>query len=279
MVKAAVVSLLLVVAPAFPAAANSSAEPNRPFEAMGSPGVSQAEAARFVAEHPQMFDRRKVFVVEQIQSQPVAMADASEMVPLKTLEQVERFLDSKGLHHLRTFAVIDALRTDARLIEAIEKLPKDEVFVIPAQGALTINKVREEYSMPFVGPAAVELARRSLMGQANQVSSPQATATPPAGQLYVFLYSKGPSWRAGKPSAQQELSSHEAYLKDLQDTGRLVAAGSFMGGDGEMAIVRARDQTQAKAMLSTDPAIAAGVFQGRLEEWSPRLDPLTMRGP
>lgn len=106
--------------------------------------------------------------------------------------------------------------------------------------------------------------------------------TPPADaaaaqQLFLFQYSRGPAWRDGVPMREQGLGPHGAYMRQLQDEGRLFAGGGYASDDGGMAIVTCASIDEARAILAADPAITSGIFVAELRHWRPRFrtdDPL-----
>jgi uncharacterized protein len=99
----------------------------------------------------------------------------------------------------------------------------------------------------------------------------QPEAAPAPRQLFLFLFRPGPAWRAGVPMRQQNLREHGAYHAQLVREGRSVAGGGYVGEDGGMAIIRAADLAEARAMLAADPAIVNGVFAAELRHWQPRF--------
>jgi uncharacterized protein YciI len=106
--------------------------------------------------------------------------------------------------------------------------------------------------------------------------------TPPAEaaatqQLFLFQYSPGPAWREGVPMREQGLGPHGAYMRQLQEAGRLFAGGGYASDDGGMAIVMCASIDEASAILAADPAITSGIFVAELRQWRPRFrtdDPL-----
>jgi uncharacterized protein YciI len=96
-------------------------------------------------------------------------------------------------------------------------------------------------------------------------------------QLFLFQYSRGPAWREGVPMREQGLGPHAAYMRQLQEQGRLFAGGGYASDDGGMAIVMCADMDEARAILAADPAITSGIFVAELRHWRPRFridDPL-----
>ena len=106
-------------------------------------------------------------------------------------------------------------------------------------------------------------------------AQPAAQAEPAAAaaprQLFLFLYRPGPAWRAGRPMREQDLRAHGAYHAQLLREGRSFAGGGYVGEDGGLAIVRAANLDEARAMLAADPAIRTGVFVAELRQWAPRF--------
>jgi uncharacterized protein len=101
-----------------------------------------------------------------------------------------------------------------------------------------------------------------------------AAAQAPAGgprQLFLILYSPGPGWRAGRPMREQDLRAHGAYYAGLLRDGRAFAGGGYVGQDGGLAIVRAANLDEARAILAADPAIGSGVFVADIRQWAPRF--------
>ncbi|HST37643.1 MAG TPA: YciI family protein [Allosphingosinicella sp.] len=103
------------------------------------------------------------------------------------------------------------------------------------------------------------------------VQAPVAPEPAPVHRLFLFLYRPGPAWQAGVPMARQNLRDHAAYHARLVREGRSFAAGGYTGEDGGMAIVRAADIEEARAMLAADPAIRNGAFVAEIRQWTPRF--------
>jgi uncharacterized protein YciI len=65
-----------------------------------------------------------------------------------------------------------------------------------------------------------------------------------------------------------ELREHFRYLLGLYQAGALQLAGPFAGEVGGAAVLRARDDAAARALLEADPAVSAQVFDFELRRWS-----------
>ena len=118
---------------------------------------------------------------------------------------------------------------------------------------------------------ALILLALALAGAQTPAPPPPAPAAAQPRQLFLFLFRPGPAWRAGVPMRQQDLRDHAAYHARLLREGRGFAGGGYVGEDGGLAIVRAADLAEARAMLAADPAILNGVFVAELRQWAPRF--------
>jgi uncharacterized protein YciI len=98
----------------------------------------------------------------------------------------------------------------------------------------------------------------------------RATAADDGARLFVFIYRPGPAWKPDVPMQQQGLGPHGAYMQKLLDSGHIFAAGGFPDKGG-MAVVIAKDEEEARALLAGDPAVTSGIFVATLEPWRPRF--------
>lgn len=106
------------------------------------PSPNQAEAQRYVAEHPELYSERMLLTVEQIRTLRAPTPDLmSRLQPLSTLEQVVAVLQATGTPFRRMTGEIDPMALDSAIASKVAKLPPEEVFVIPVESYTTINKV------------------------------------------------------------------------------------------------------------------------------------------
>jgi len=130
------------------------------------PRPTQEEIRQYMAQHPNTFAQRKIYVVDRIEipaSTPSKVLDA--LKPLHSIEDIEQLLLSNGVDYVRAPSSIDARATSPAIIDQIAKLPPNEPFVIPAGAVLSINQVKDARTVPFSGPAAEDFAQRAIMGQ------------------------------------------------------------------------------------------------------------------
>jgi EpsD family peptidyl-prolyl cis-trans isomerase len=134
----------------------------------GVPQPTKEEAQSFVSSHPDIFLERKVFVVDQIRMPRVPVQVLKTLEPLKTMEEIEAVLNKDNIPHQRGDSAIDAVGVDPRLVDFIRKLPPNEVFVLPGNDGLLVNRVKETKVVPFTGDQATQYATKWLARQRTQ---------------------------------------------------------------------------------------------------------------
>jgi hypothetical protein len=113
---------------------------------------------------------------------------------------VESLLSSKNVAHQRGMTVVDTLRLDPRMVEQLQKLKSDELFILNTPSALSINQVKESKPMPLTGDQASQLALRLLANQRSQEAiSKQAQAIIASAKDKVKY---NPDFQPAKVSAQ-----------------------------------------------------------------------------
>ncbi len=134
----------------------------------GVPTPSREEADRFVAEHPDTFGQRKIFVVDQVVAPSVPQAVVRAMRPFKTLGEIEALLDQNKVPHWRAVGAIDGLSGDPASITQIAVMPSDDVFVVPSGTGVLVNQVRETRIVPVEGAVAINQAIAMLKTKRTQ---------------------------------------------------------------------------------------------------------------
>lgn len=135
-------------------------------EAGKMPGFSSEDVEKFIADNPWMFSDRKLLIIDQIQFPMPADRDALKAYqPLKTLDEVEQKLAAEGIVHRRVPTSFDTMQLPAQMVKNIMALPAGEVFVVPAGGGLTANRIVEVRATPLTGREAANVARDMLRRQ------------------------------------------------------------------------------------------------------------------
>lgn len=94
---------------------------------------------------------------------------------------------------------------------------------------------------------------------------------PTKAKLLIVHFSVGPSWSAEKPPHEQtSFRDHGRNLKRLRDEGRIVLGARY--SDKGMIVLRAESEERARAEMSADPGVRAGIFTFELFELRPFYD-------
>jgi len=134
----------------------------------GVPQPTKEEAQNFVSAHPDIFLERKIFVVDQIRMPRVPVEVLKALEPLKTMEDIEAVLNKDNIPHQRGDATLDAVGADPRLVDFIVKLPPNEVFVLPSNDGLLVNRIKDTKVLPFTGDPALQYATKWMTRQRTQ---------------------------------------------------------------------------------------------------------------
>lgn len=129
------------------------------------PRPTQDEIKQYMAQHPNTFAQRKIYVVDRIELPASTSGKVLDAIkPLHNMEDIEQVLLSNGIDYVRAPGSIDARSTPPAIIDQIAKMPASEPFVVPG-AILSINQVKEARTVPFSGPAAEDFAQRAIMGE------------------------------------------------------------------------------------------------------------------
>lgn len=95
------------------------------------------------------------------------------------------------------------------------------------------------------------------------------------GRLYAVVLGPGTAWKKGQPFKGPGLEAHRAYWKTLFDEGRVASAGP-LGADTGLAVIRARSQAEADALVAGDPAVKARILRGVARPYASALTSATV---
>jgi EpsD family peptidyl-prolyl cis-trans isomerase len=124
---------------------------------------TQAEIDTFMAQNPDLFAERKIFTVDQIQFEmPRDPQVLRKYQPLKTMDEVEAMLKQDGLQYRRAPSKLDVATANPDLVQQVLKMPKDDIFLIPAGRVMVANKITDAQVQPLTGPQAQQFATALL---------------------------------------------------------------------------------------------------------------------
>ena len=88
-----------------------------------------------------------------------------------------------------------------------------------------------------------------------------------AKTTFLVIYRPGPAWLAGKPVWEQPLKEHAKYMLSLYVKGSMKLAGPLTDNAGGAVVLAVADESEAKAIVTEDPAVKAGIFVYEMHPW------------
>jgi uncharacterized protein YciI len=98
--------------------------------------------------------------------------------------------------------------------------------------------------------------------------------------LFVLFHRPGPAWQAGVEFPSQDgIMDHIAFMRRLDEEGRLVLGGPFDdepagpadGGPVGIAIIHADSMQEAQGLAESDASVQSGLLAYRARPWRPRM--------
>ena len=113
------------------------------------PAPTIEDARRYMADNPDLFAQRKLFSVEQIRV-PLAQGQAllDKLKPLSSLQEVEALFAKEAVQFERDTGTLDAMQSPPVLVKQMLALPPGEIFILPMQDSLSVNRIVEIRSAP-----------------------------------------------------------------------------------------------------------------------------------
>jgi hypothetical protein len=106
------------------------------------PVPSDAQVEKFMADRATVYTDRQQLSLDQIRFVPPRDIKALNALDKdKSLDQVAAHLTALGIKYERLPAGLDTVNVPPQLMQAINKLPATEPFVIPSQGFITVNVI------------------------------------------------------------------------------------------------------------------------------------------
>jgi uncharacterized protein YciI len=104
----------------------------------------------------------------------------------------------------------------------------------------------------------------------GSIAIPRAIAgpgEPPAKNTFLIIYRPGPAWLPGKSVSEQPLKEHGKYMLSLYTKGALKFAGPFTDNAGGAVVLELASESDAKTIVTEDPAVKTGLFLYELHPW------------
>ncbi|HEY6154215.1 MAG TPA: YciI family protein [Candidatus Udaeobacter sp.] len=112
----------------------------------------------------------------------------------------------------------------------------------------------------LLGLTPIYCPAQSPVGTAN----PQETTSK---ANYLVLYRPGPAWLTGKSVMEQPLKEHGKYMLSLYIKGSMKLAGPLTDNAGGAVLLEVANETEAKAIVTNDPAVKSGIFVYEIHPW------------
>src|SRR5947208_16129696 len=87
---------------------------------------------------------------------------------------------------------------------------------------------------------------------------------------YLVIYRPGPAWLTGKSVMEQPLKEHGKYMLSLYIKGSMKLAGPLTDNAGGAVLLDVSDESEAKAIVTEDPAVKSGIFVYEMHPWELR---------
>lgn len=101
-----------------------------------------------------------------------------------------------------------------------------------------------------------------------QSSQPTAEESPQKKNLFIAIFSLGPSWQKDKPAHEQaHFAEHSNNLQQLRAEKKILLGARY--ADKGMIILSAADEPEARAWLEHDPMVVNRVFTLELHPFHP----------
>jgi EpsD family peptidyl-prolyl cis-trans isomerase len=127
------------------------------------------DASAFVAQHPEMFAQRTVYLVDELlvaqQPDPGLVA---ALEPVNDFDAIEKILQDRRVAYRRGADQLDTVRMDPNLSLQIARLPAGAAFVLPSPTGFVIARVRASKVQPVTGEPATTVASSILTAQRKQ---------------------------------------------------------------------------------------------------------------
>jgi len=176
---------------------------------------TQVEARNYVNANPSLFAGRTLLTLDQIVfALPKDPRKLQELVPIKSMTEVEKWLIDNGIQYRRQPAQLDTLQVEPAMAKRILALPPGEVFVVPAQGAVSANIVTNARAQPVPADQATTIALNILQGRAVMATATKELEAEVKKRRDGVTYQAGfaPPKPAGKAEAKPAAPNVPAKL-------------------------------------------------------------------
>ncbi len=126
--------------------------------------ISKNEIDTYIQSHPDQFDKRQAYNIEQVTFQPPKDIEqlSADTKNFQTMDQVEAKLNSLGIKFSRGPATLDSATMPEAMVKALQARKPEDIFFIRARTNASYFKVISAEDKPLTGEEAQQLGRREL---------------------------------------------------------------------------------------------------------------------
>ena len=155
-------------------------------------GIANNEIDNYIHGHPNQFEKRQIFNIEQITFPPVkdmeALAAATK--EFKTIDQVENKLNELGIKFSRGPGALDGATMPPQMLNALEARKPDDVFFIRSRNNASFFKVTSVEDKPLTGEEAQQFAKRELASDMARKAAEDTSKAAIAGAKFEGDYGR-----------------------------------------------------------------------------------------
>ncbi len=127
---------------------------------------TDGDVSKYIAANPNMFANRTIISVDQLRFAAPERDDyLKPLATAKTMPEVLATLDRLGIKYQRGRSEIDSAQLPNGMVDQIRKVPSGEPFVVPADGAVTVNLITGEKAAPMSPDVTRSAALAALRNQ------------------------------------------------------------------------------------------------------------------
>jgi EpsD family peptidyl-prolyl cis-trans isomerase len=154
--------------------------------------ISKNEIDSYIQGHPEQFDQRKLFQIEQISFVPPKDVEALTAATKddKTLDQVAAQLDQMNIKFSRGTATLDGATLPPAMLKTLDARKPDDVFFIRSRGSGSFFKVTSVDTKPLTGDQATEFAKREVRSEIARKSAEAVSQVALANAKYEGDYAR-----------------------------------------------------------------------------------------
>jgi EpsD family peptidyl-prolyl cis-trans isomerase len=154
--------------------------------------ISKNEIDSYIQAHPQQFDQRQLFQIEQVSFTPPKDLEALAAATKddKSLDQVVAKLNEMNIKFSRGTATLDSATMPAEMLKALDAKKPDDVFFIRSRGSASYFKVTSVDPKPMTTDEANEFARREVRAEIGRKSAEDISQAALANSKYEGDYAR-----------------------------------------------------------------------------------------